>query len=115
MVVSHLDQVSKVPMSMAGAEGVFKKILISPEEGWEGYVMRLFEIEEDGHTPRHQHPWPHINFVADGRGTLYLDGEEHELRAGSFAYVPAGKEHQFSSKANGHLSLICIVPQDGEK
>ena len=76
--------------------------------------MRLFDVEPGGHTPRHTHDWPHINFVAGGRGVLFLDGEEHPLEAGAYAYVPSGHEHQFRAAPEAPLSFVCIVPEAGD-
>ncbi len=75
--------------------------------------MRLFEIGEGGHTPKHKHPWSYINYVIDGQGVLSLDGEEFHLQAGSFAYVPGGMEHQFSNRGRHPFALLCIVPEEG--
>jgi quercetin dioxygenase-like cupin family protein len=97
-----------------GIRDVVKRVLVSPAEGWEGWVMRLFDVEPGGHTPRHAHDWPHINFVAAGRGELYLDGEEHALAAGSYAYVPAGLIHQFRNTGDEVFSFVCIVPERGD-
>jgi quercetin dioxygenase-like cupin family protein len=74
----------------------------------------LFDVEPGGHTPRHAHDWPHINFVAGGRGVLFLDGEEHPLEAGAYAYVPSGHEHQFRASPETPLSFVCIVPESGD-
>ena len=41
--------------------------------------MRLFTLKEKGNSPRHTHPWPHINYVVSGRGVLYIDGKENVL------------------------------------
>ena len=76
--------------------------------------MRLFDVAPGGHTPRHAHDWPHINFVAAGRGELHLDGEDHKLEAGSYAYVPAGLTHQFRNNGDEVFSFICIVPEHGD-
>ncbi len=113
-VVGKSSDVVAVPMAGDGIEGVMKRVLVSPVEGWDGWVMRLFDVAPGGHTPRHAHAWPHINFVASGRGTLYLDGTDHALEAGSFAYVPGGQEHQFRAAAAEPLSFVCIVPEAGE-
>jgi len=113
-VVGNKADLDAVPMAGAGVEGVVKRVLVSPEQGWDGWVMRLFDLEPGGHTPRHGHDWPHINFVAAGRGVLYLDGEEHPLTPGSYAYVPSGREHQFRADADAPLSFICIVPESGD-
>ena len=113
-VVGGKADVAAVAMAGDGIEGVMKRVLVSPADGWDGWVMRLFDVDPGGHTPRHAHDWPHINFVAGGRGLLYLDGEEHALAAGSYAYVPAGHEHQFSAAAGEPLSFVCIVPEAGD-
>jgi len=114
MVVGGKGDVAPVPVVGAGIEGVVKRVLVSPVDGWDGWVMRLFDIAACGHTPRHEHDWPHVNFVAGGRGVLFLDGADLPLEAGSFAYVPAGHEHQFRAAADEALSFVCIVPEAGE-
>ncbi len=82
-VVGKKADVAATEMAGDGIEGVVKRVLVSPEQGWDGWVMRLFDVEPGGHTPKHSHDWPHINFVAGGAGVLFLDGEEHPLEAGS--------------------------------
>ena len=113
-VVGRAEDLAAVTMTGEGVQDVVKRVLVSPGEGWDGWVMRLFEIAPGGHTPRHVHPWPHINFVASGAGELHLDGEDYEIEAGSFAFVPAGDEHQFSATGDTPLSFVCIVPAEGD-
>jgi quercetin dioxygenase-like cupin family protein len=113
-VVGDKAGLDAVPMAGDGIEGVVKRVLVSPEQGWDGWVMRLFDVEPGGHTPKHSHDWPHINFVASGSGVLLLDGEEHALAPGSFAYVPNNHEHQFRAAPDAPLSFICIVPEGGD-
>ncbi len=112
--VGSKNQVPAVPMAGEGVVGVVKRVPVSPVEGWTGWVMRLFDIEPGGHTPRHAHDWPHINFVASGCGELHLDGVDHPLEAGSYAYVPSGVVHQFTNSGDEPLSFVCIVPEEGE-
>ncbi len=88
-------------------------MLLGPDTGWEGHVMRVFELEPNGHTPRHQHAWPHINFIVSGRGSLYLNGQENEVTAGSYVFAPPGEERQFSNLSDEPFVLICIVPVKG--
>lgn len=113
-VVGGLDDAPARPVTGEGVAEVTKRVLVSPAGGWDGWVMRLFEVGPGGHTPRHAHAWPHINFVASGAGELYLDGEDHAIAAGSFAYVPGGDEHQFANTGGEPLAFICIVPVEGE-
>ncbi|WP_425447522.1 cupin domain-containing protein [Dethiothermospora halolimnae] len=115
MIVSHKDNVKEKRINNPEVKDALMKVLISPKEGWEGHVMRVFELGEGGHTPRHTHPWPHINYIIKGEGVLHLEGEDKEIKAGSFAYVPAGKLHQFMNKGKETLEFICIVPEEGHK
>lgn len=115
MIVSHEKKVKGVEVINLEVKNILKKVLISPAEGWEGNVMRLFELEEGGHTPRHKHPWPHINYVVKGEGVLFLDGENYDLTEGSFAFVPGGKVHQFANNEKSTFKIICIVPEEGDK
>lgn len=115
MIVSQVRDVLGTRMDNDQIKNAVKKVLISPTEGWEGHVMREFELGQGGYTPRHTHPWPHINYILEGEGTLHLDGQDYSLTAGSFAYVPSDKLHQFTNTCNGRFSFICIVPEEGDK
>ena len=66
-VVGKKADVDAREMAGDGIEGVVKRVLVSPEQGWDGWVMRLFDVAPGGHTPKHAHDWPHINFVAGGQ------------------------------------------------
>ena len=113
MVISHKNKLNGIKVENPEAKGAEMKVLVSPKEGWEGHVMRVFAIEEGGFTPRHSHPWPHINYIIGGKGTLFLEGKENEIEAGSYAYVPAGETHQFQNTGSEKLEFICIVPEEG--
>ena len=76
--------------------------------------MRVFTVQPGGHTPKHEHPWPHINYVLKGEGVLHHDGVQTPVRAGSVAYLPGGTHHQFVNNSDTELSFICIVPREGE-
>ncbi|MTI46433.1 cupin domain-containing protein [Sporosalibacterium faouarense] len=115
MIVSHKRNVNGTKLESPEVKNALMKVLISPKEGWEGHVMRIIELEEGGYSPRHTHPWPHINYIISGKGILHLDGEDNELEAGSFAYVPAGKLHQFKNNGSEKFEFICIVPEEGHK
>lgn len=115
MIVSHEKNVKGITIESPQAKNVLKKVLISPGEGWEGYVMRQFELGAEGYTPRHTHPWPHIGYIVKGRGILHIDGKDYEVREGSFAYVPGDKIHQFTNKGRETFAFLCIVPEEGDK
>ncbi len=113
MIIGNEKEVSSRSVEHPGAKNAAMKVLISPEKGWAGYVMRIIEVGKDGFSPRHIHDWPHINYMIEGSGVLYLDGEETPVETGSYAYVPAGKEHQYRNTGAGLFRFICIVPEEG--
>ena len=79
MIVAHKEDCEAIVPSAPGFEGASMRALIGPDQGWQGHVMRLVALEKDGHTSRHSHPWPHINYFSQGEGILFLDGKEHPV------------------------------------
>jgi quercetin dioxygenase-like cupin family protein len=115
MKIGHTDQLDSKHITHPDASNAAMKVLVSPTEGWEGYVMRVLEVEENGHTPKHSHPWPHINYMIEGEGELMMNGEVYPVKAGSYAYVPSDTLHQFKNVGKDLFKFICIVPEEGHK
>ncbi|MDD2553287.1 MAG: cupin domain-containing protein [Desulfotomaculaceae bacterium] len=115
MFAGNAKDLVEIKVSAPGAVNAFKKSLIGPREGWEGWVMRLFTLKDRGCSPRHAHPWPHINYIVSGQGVLSAAGKETALEEGAVAYVPSNVEHQFRSTADNDFVFICIVPEEGDK
>ncbi|WP_027365155.1 cupin domain-containing protein [Desulfotruncus alcoholivorax] len=114
MYVDHVKNIKGTSLTAPGILNATKQTLLGPAQGWQGWVMRLFTLAANGHTPRHSHPWPHINYIVSGKGTLFLNGTEHAVEAGSVAYVPGDAEHQFKNAGSEDFSFICIVPEEGD-
>ena len=102
-------------INLEAAKGVLKQQAISSSEGWEGWSMRIFTLKKDGFTPFHSHPWPHINYIIKGKGTLFIDGKERPVFPGDTAYIKEGEDHQFKNSGDDEFSFICIVPEEGDK
>jgi len=115
MPLGHVEELENKVVNNPQADKAKMRILVGEKEGWDNHVMRVFELEPNGFTPRHQHPWPHINYIIEGEGTLFLNGVENSIKAGSYAYVPSNELHQFQNKSNSVLKFICIVPTEGHK
>ena len=88
-MISDVTQVEGVKVTHPDALNAVMKTLIGSTEGWDGHVMRIIELDKEGYSPKHKHPWPHINFMLEGEGVVFLNGKETPVKAGSFAYVPA--------------------------
>ena len=115
MIVSQEQDVMAAAMNSPEVRNAAMKVLVGEKEGWTDYVMRMVELGPDGHSPRHSHPWPHINFMVEGTGSLLMDGKQYPVHAGAYAYVPADTEHQYTNTGDGMFRFICIVPKEGHK
>ncbi len=115
MIVSHEKKVPADPINSPEVQGAGIKALIGEQQGWADHVMRIIELDPDGYSPKHIHPWPHINYMVEGQGVLYIKGQEHPVEVGSYAYVPADTEHQFKNSGTGKFRFICIVPKEGHQ
>jgi quercetin dioxygenase-like cupin family protein len=115
MIISHEKDVLGVQMENDQMKGVIKKVLISPAQGWDGYVMRQFQLCEGGYTPKHEHSWPHIVYILKGQGSLLLDGQDYDMSTGSFVFIPGDKAHKFTNTGKEDFKFICIVPEEGDQ
>lgn len=115
MKVSHLDKIPKKKLESDTLKNAFMQVCIDEQSGWESHVLRVMTVEKDGYTPKHAHPWPHINYVISGEGTLLITDEEKVINTGSVAYVDSNTLHQFKNTGNEDLVFICIVPKEGHK
>ena len=115
MPILKSEDMKRIEVKMEGVKNAFKKTAITGKEGWDGWSMRIFTLKDEGFTPRHSHPWPHINYIVEGKGTLFIDGEDRPVKAGDTAYVPGGDLHQFRNTGKEDFSFICIVPAEGYK
>lgn len=114
MFVGHIDEIQGKKIEAPGVRNIVKQVLIGPKEGWEGWVMRRIVVSNGGGAPRHRHPFPHINYILSGQGTLIMEGKEYLLEPGSIDYVPANAEHEFIARGEKDFVLICIVPEEGD-
>ncbi len=49
-----------------------------------------------------------------GKGILHINGVDHEVEEGSFAFVPGGSIHQFLNRGEEPFVFICIVSEEGD-
>ena len=115
MFISNTDTIKTTEINFPNVKNTSMKVLIGPDEGWDSHVMRVFEVEEGGYSPQHSHPWPHINYIVEGEGTLLSNGEEKPITKGSVAYISPDEVHQFKNSGSEKLVFICIVPKEGHK
>ena len=115
MKIVSLENVPKSRVEMEGADGAYKQIPLSGNDGAPVYSYRVFTVEPGGYTPYHQHPYEHMNYIIQGKGALVNEeGEEQPIKAGDFALVLPDEKHQYRNKGDQPLMLICGVPKEFE-
>jgi quercetin dioxygenase-like cupin family protein len=115
MPILKSNEMTKKELNMDGIKNAFKQTAISPAQGWDGWVMRIMTLGKEGYSPKHQHPWPHINYIVKGKGVIFMDGKENPVETGDTAYIPAGELHQFRNSGDEDFAFMCIVPEEGDK
>lgn len=115
MIVANEKDVTATTIDNPQVKAAGIKALVGPEQGWDDYVMRIIELDKEGYSPAHAHPWPHINYMIEGDGTLLMGDKSYPVSAGAYAYVPAGTHHQFRNTGPNKFRFICIVPKEGHQ
>lgn len=115
MKIIALSEAEKKEVHMDGAVGAWKQLPLGREVGVPVYSYRVFTVEPGGHTPYHQHPYEHMNYIIEGQGALVNEkGEEQPLKAGDFALVNPDEKHQYRNKGDKPFKMICGVPKEFE-
>jgi quercetin dioxygenase-like cupin family protein len=116
MKISTLESIEKIKVTMPGAEKVIKQVPVGTKDGAPNFSFRVFTMEPGGHTPYHQHPFEHVNYIIEGEGVLVdKDGVQHPLKKGDFALVSPDEKHQYrNSSSQKSMSMICAVPKEYE-
>jgi len=85
---------------------------ITPEQGCAS-VTQFIGLVPPGRAPDHFHTYDEVIYVLDGAGTLFIDGEEAELRAGSCVHLPARLVHCLANTGESELRLLGVFRPAG--
>jgi quercetin dioxygenase-like cupin family protein len=92
-------------------EGSRTKIRLLNTECSSNFAVRHFEIEPDGSTPYHSHPWAHEIFMLEGKGEAIGDKETKSISPGDLISIPPNETHQIRNSGEKTLRLLCIIPR----
>ena len=113
MIITHENEALAGVIDSPAVKNAAMKVLVGPQQDWSDCVMRIVEVGAEGFSPKHAHPWPHINYMVEARGILEIDGREHPAEQGSYAFIPAGCEHQFRNTGAGKFRSSASCPRKG--
>ncbi len=91
-------------------KGVTGRVAIGKADGAENFCMRVFELSENGYTPRHSHEWEHEIFFHSGKGEVLCEEKWVPVEAGHVAFIPGNEEHQIRNTGDNQLVFVCLIP-----
>jgi quercetin dioxygenase-like cupin family protein len=91
-----------------------KQIVIGPDDGAPNFAMRVFHIDPGKASAEDEHPHDHGVLILNGRASVLLGAESHEVQAGDVVWVKPNERHQLRNVGDGTLSFLCVVPAWGE-
>lgn len=110
MKVNSTEKVDLQPVDMEGATGCSVRWLIGEKDGAPNFAMRQFEVDVNGHTPRHSHDYEHEVFVLEGEGVVVEGDQQHPIKAGDTILVSPNDVHQFRNTGDDKLKFLCLIP-----
>ena len=110
MKVMHYADAKAKSFNSDTVKGVTGRVLVGKDDDALNFCMRMFELAEDGYTPKHTHDWEHEIFFHSGAGEILCDNIWVPVKAGHVAFVPGNAEHQIRNTGGEPLIFICVIP-----
>jgi quercetin dioxygenase-like cupin family protein len=110
-VFNSIEGMDPKPVQMEGASDVSIRVLLGPDLNVPNFILRVFDVEPGGYTPKHTHPFEHEIFVLEGRGEIVLEDGPNPLSPGDAAIVYPDELHQFRNSGDEVFRFICIIPR----
>jgi len=110
MKVQTWREAPEEPLTDPELRGVHIRVVAGPREGAKNFVMRVFELDPGGYSPRHRHEWEHEVFVLAGKGSLKSAEGERPLHPGDAVFIAGGEDHQFRNAGPQPFQFICVIP-----
>jgi mannose-6-phosphate isomerase-like protein (cupin superfamily) len=77
-----------------------------------GMSLGIYVLPAGGTDRQHPHSSDEVYLVLRGRGSLRVQGREHEVRPGSVLSVDHGEEHNFLNITEDLHVLVVFAPPD---
>lgn len=97
------------------ADGMFKGVLVGPDDGAPNYAMRRFRLDPGTEVPRHTNRVEHEQYVLSGPYVVGIEDEERVVETGDAVFVPGGAVHWYRNEGDEPVSFICVVPTEEDE
>jgi len=91
-------------------QGVFKREVITTNDGARNFCMRVFEVGPGNSTPSHSHPWEHEVFILTGKGVVVGEQGATPIVKENVVFIAPNEPHCFVNTSNEPLRFICVIP-----
>ena len=76
---------------------------------------RVFRVKEGGYSSLEYHRHPHSVMIIEGKGSMVLGDEVHDLNTFDTVYISPETLHQFHADKGAPLSFLCVVDRYRDK
>ena len=76
-----------------------------------GEFLYVFSANVTGEMETHDHDFPEIVYIRDGRATEYVDDESYEVGRGDLIFIGAGSTHRFVPHGSLSYVNLCFLPE----
>jgi (S)-ureidoglycine aminohydrolase len=97
-----------VPDKLPGWQNAIAVVNVSPAMGGPRFTQLHITLGKDGAGEGNTGAQQYFIYVIEGAGSILLDEKRHRLDAGSYVYLPAGKDVQIKS---GGANLCLLIYQ----
>ena len=110
MKIIHYTEAEPKHFDADQVKGVTGRVVIGQSDGAKNFCMRIFELAENGFTPKHSHEWEHEIIIHAGNGEVLSDGEWAPVGRGHIIFIPGNEDHQIRNAGQDPLVFACIIP-----
>jgi quercetin dioxygenase-like cupin family protein len=108
--VTHYTNVPAQTYGDSAPGTAIRWLIDDDHDGAPVYSLRMLEVDPGGHTPLHAHSFEHENFIVEGEGRVWMDGEWTPLKPGDVVFVPGGMEHSYENTGQTTFKFLCGIP-----
>jgi len=110
MKIIHYSKVAPKHFEGEAVKGVTGRVAVGKADGAENFCMRVFELSENGFSPKHSNEWEHEIFIHSGKGEAFYEDKWHPVEAGYVLFIPGNKIHQIRNTGSEKLIFVCLIP-----
>ena len=110
MKIIHYTEAEPKHFDADQVKGVTGRVVIGQSDGAKNFCMRIFELSENGYTPKHSHDWEHEIIIHSGKGEVWSEGKWAPVGKGHIIFIPGDEDHQIRNAGQDPLVFACLIP-----